>query len=94
MVLRLVGLSVGLSALTAWGLYRFNQLRDTLDLPALEDPGYQEALEAAQAELTTSALTETFLAAAVVVALGIAVALFMRRRTPEAADTGGRAGVH
>ena len=88
MVLRLIGLSVGLSALTAWGLHRFNQLRDDLVLPALGSPGYADALSSAQAELTTSALAETFLAAAVVVLMAIVVASLMRRRPPGATSPG------
>jgi EmrB/QacA subfamily drug resistance transporter len=78
-MLRLVGFSVGLSALTAYGLWRFNQLRGTLELPPIGDPGFQEALERGQAELTTSALSETLLAAGVVVALGLLATLWMRR---------------
>jgi hypothetical protein len=78
-VLRLIGLSVGLSGLTAYGLLRYNQLRPTLRLPPLGSPGYQDALIAGQAELTTKALTETFVAAAVVVALAVVVATAMRR---------------
>jgi EmrB/QacA subfamily drug resistance transporter len=79
-VLRLVGLSVGLSGLTAYGLMRFNQLRDTLDLPPLGDPGYEEALTTAQGELTTSALAETFLAAAALLGLALVTTSFMHRR--------------
>ena len=79
-VLRLIGLSVGLSALTAYGLTRYNQLRPTLELPSLTDPGYAEALIAGQAELTTKALTETFIAAAVVTAAALMLALAMRRK--------------
>lgn len=79
-VLRLIGLSVGLSGLTAYGLWRFDQLRDTLDLPPLGDPGYQDALAAAQAEVTTAALAETFVAAAVLTAVALIVALAIRRR--------------
>ncbi len=79
-VLRLIGLSVGLSGLTAYGLMRFNQLRDTLELPPLGDPGYEEALTTAQGELTTSALAETFLAAAGLLALALAASIFMHRR--------------
>ena len=88
-VLRLIGLSVGLSGLTAYGLMRFNQLRGTLELPRLDDPGYQEALTKAQGELTTSALAETFLAAAVLLALALATSFFMhrRRRSPEGEPT-------
>ena len=81
-VLRLMGLSVGLSGLTAWGIHRYEVLRRTIELPPLGDPGYQEALSRAQEELTTSALAETFLAAAVIVGIGILVALFMRNETP------------
>lgn len=82
-VVRLIGLSVGLSGLTAWGLFRFNQFRQNVDLPPLDDPGYREALTEAQAEVTTSALAETFLAAALVIGIAFAVALLMRR-TPAA----------
>lgn len=78
-MLRLVGFSVGLSGLTAYGLWRFNELRGTLELPPIGDPGFQEALERGQAELTTSALTETLLAAGLVVAVGLLVTLWMRR---------------
>ena len=49
MVLRLTGLSVGLSGLTAWGLHRFNELRGDLVLPPLDSPSYADALQAAQA---------------------------------------------
>ena len=84
-MLRLMGFSVGLSGLTAYGLWRFNQLRGSLVLPPIGDPGFQEALERGQAELTTSALSETLLAAGVVVALGLVATLWMRKpagRTP------------
>ncbi len=80
-VTRLIGLSVGLSGLTAWGLHRFNQLRGDISLPGLDDPGYVDAFTAAQADLTTSALAETFLAAAVLVGVALIVALLMRRNT-------------
>lgn len=79
-VSRLVGLSVGLSALTAWGLYRFNTLRDDVVLPPLDDPGYGDALSQAQAELTAIAITEMFLAAALVMAIAVLVAMMMRRK--------------
>jgi EmrB/QacA subfamily drug resistance transporter len=83
-VFRLIGLSVGLSALTAWGLYRFNELRRTIELPPLDDPGYADAAIRAQTELTTSALADTFVAAALVIVAAIGVALFMRRPKPPA----------
>jgi MFS family permease len=76
---RLLGLTVGLSGLTAWFLHRFDVLRRSVELPPLGDPAYGDALEAAQAELTTSALTETFLFAAVLAAVGVAAAWLLRR---------------
>jgi MFS family permease len=79
MVVRLLGLSVGLSALTAYGLARFNALRRGIELPPLVDPGFEDALRAAQATLTADAIAETFLMSAAVTAIGVAAALTMRR---------------
>jgi EmrB/QacA subfamily drug resistance transporter len=85
MVLRLMGLSVGLSGLTAWGIHRYEVLRRSIVLPPLGDPSYQDSLGRAQEELTTSALAETFLAAAVIIGVGVLVALMMRNEKAEAA---------
>ena len=79
MVVRLMGLSVGLSALTAWGLTRFNNLRSTIDLPPLTDPGFEAALLEAQETLTAQAIAETFTAAAVVLGAGLLTTFVMRR---------------
>lgn len=79
MVVRLLGLSVGLSALTAWGLNRFNELRGGLELPPIGSPGFEDALVTAQAELTAQAIAETFTAAAVVVGVALAATFAMRR---------------
>lgn len=79
-VFRLMGLAVGLSGLTAWTLSRYDQLRQGLDLPGIADPGYREALEVAQAEITAQALTETFLFAAAISAAAVLVAGFLSRR--------------
>ena len=86
MVVRLLGLSVGLSALTAWGLARFEALRSTIDLPPLTDPDFESALLAAQETLTAQAIAETFTAAAVVVGAGL-LATFAMRRTRTTGDT-------
>jgi MFS family permease len=80
MVVRLLGLSVGLSALTAWGLSRFNSLRSTIELPPLTDPEFESALLAAQEHLTAQAIAETFTAAAVVLGAGLLATFAMRRR--------------
>ena len=71
-------LAGGLAGLTAWGLHRYGELRGTIVLPPLSDPTYTEVLARAQAELTTSALAETFVAAAVVAGVGLIVGLGMR----------------
>lgn len=80
MVVRLLGLSVGLSALTAWGLARFESLRSTIDLPPLTDPGFEDAVIAAQESLTAQAIAETFTASAVVLGVGLATTALLRRQ--------------
>jgi MFS transporter, DHA2 family, triacylglyceride efflux pump len=82
MVTRLLGFSVGLSALTAWGLARFNSLRGDVDLPPLTDPHFESALREASEELTAKAIAETFLATAAVTVIGVGAAMAMRRQSP------------
>jgi MFS family permease len=65
---RLMGMSVGLSALTGWGIYRFNILRRQVELPPLSDPGFGTALADGLTRTTAQVLAETFwLSAAVAV---------------------------
>ena len=80
MVVRLLGLSVGLSALTAWGLARFNALRGGIELPALTDPAFEAALREASADLTSTSIAETFLATAALLLVGLAITVLMLRR--------------
>jgi MFS family permease len=89
MVVRLLGLSVGLSSLTAWGLARFNALRGDIELPPLTDPGFEPALRAASADLTATSIAETFLATAVVLLTGLvlAVALLRHAHAPKHSST-------
>ncbi len=80
-VLRLMGMSVGLSGLTAWGLYRFEILRKLIDLPdlPLSDPTYQQALADGLTEVTVSVLTETFLISAGVALLALLFAFWLKK---------------
>lgn len=83
-VARLIGFSVGLAALTAWGLRRYDQLRTTVELPPITDKGYADAVAAATREVSTTALAETFIGGAVAIAVAMAVALLLpgRRAIP------------
>jgi EmrB/QacA subfamily drug resistance transporter len=87
MVVRMVGLSVGLSALTAWGLARFNALRADIELPPLTDPDFESALTAATEQLTAQSIADTFLASATALGVGLVLCLALLRRprsaTPE-----------
>ena len=80
MVTRLIGLSVGLSVLTAWGLARFNAARAGIELPSIADPGFEAALIDAQQRLTADAIGETFLATALLALVGVALALRSPRK--------------
>jgi MFS family permease len=82
---RLIGFSVGLAALTAWGLRRYDALRADAKLPPITDPDYAQAVAEATVDVSTSALAETFLGAALVLAAALATALLVddRRRHQE-----------
>lgn len=78
-VLRLIGMSVGLSALTAWGLYRFDILRGRLDLPPVTDPHYQSAIVQGLTDTTVAVLAETFVISAIFAVVALFIALRLRR---------------
>lgn len=78
-VFRLMGMSVGLSALTAWGLYRFNILRTQVQLPAITDPHFSTALAAGLTNTTIAILTETFLISGLISALTLLIAINLRQ---------------
>ena len=82
-VLRLIGMSVGLSALTAWGLRRFATLRTTITLPdlPLTDPAYQRAVVEGLTAVTTRVLAETFLWSAGVLILAMLAAFWLHKES-------------
>lgn len=80
-VARLIGFSVGLAALTAWGLRRYDQLRTTVELPSITDPGYADAVVAATRDVSTTALAETFLGGALALIAALVVAQFLPSST-------------
>lgn len=89
-VMRMVGMMLGLSALTSWGLSRFNSLMAAVPLP-LPAPGMTAEALQQQAlryqELAFQSLmkvfNEIFMVAAVVCLVAIVPALFLRGRAGE-----------
>lgn len=79
-VLRLMGMSVGLAGLTAWGLHRFQLLRKLIELPdlPLADPQYQQALTDGLMQVTVNVLAETFLISALVALVALVVTWWLR----------------
>jgi MFS family permease len=80
-VLRLMGMSVGLSGLTAWGLHRFSLLRTQIQLPDLPftAPAYQQAVINGLTQVTVRVLTETFVISAVIALLALLISFQLRR---------------
>lgn len=79
-VVRLMGMSVGLAGLTAWGVRRFGDLRQRIVLPdlPLTDVLYQQALVEGLTQVTVAVLAETFLISALVAVAALAVAGWLR----------------
>ncbi|MCP5095225.1 MAG: MFS transporter [Chloroflexi bacterium] len=82
-VVRLTGMSIGLSALTAYGLRRFNVLRTQITLPdlPLSDPVYQQAIVDGLTEVTVQVLSETFLVVTAVTLLALLAATQLKRES-------------
>ncbi len=82
---RLMGFSVGLAGLTAWGLHRYNVLRADVVLPAAGEEGYETALVDAARDIGSSALAETFLGGALCLAVAAVAATGLRSSASKAA---------
>ena len=74
-VLRLMGMTIGLSALTAWGLHRFDVLGKA-ELPSLADPGYLDSL----IRVTARVMREAFLISGIVSLVTLFPAAVLRGR--------------
>lgn len=79
-VLRLLGMSVGLAALTSWGLHRFNVLRVQVALPPMTDPTFAQALAEGLTNTTVQVLAETFVVSAGIAALALITSLWLRHQ--------------
>jgi MFS family permease len=77
-VFRLIGMSVGLSTLTAWGLHRFNILRLDIELPPVNDPVFERAMVDGLTTTTVAVLAETFVISAVIAAAAMIAASLLR----------------
>jgi len=86
-VSRMVGMVVGLSALSSWGVRRFNTLAAGLDITIIRPPGItdaewqamQDVAEAATRGVLHTVFSEFFLIAAIVVGVAVIPAVFFYR---------------
>ncbi len=78
LILRLVGMTIGLALLLQWGLGRFRNLTSGAPI----DQNYDKVIKTSLAQV----ITEMFVASALIVAVAIIPAIFLRRR-PSQNDT-------
>jgi multidrug resistance protein len=87
-VARMMGMLLGVAALTAWGLHRFQEFTKDLPTPlpfGMTEDEYRRAVAAYQTALDAALRAEyreIFLGAAAICLLGTAAALFLRRPAP------------
>ncbi|MDT5013085.1 MAG: hypothetical protein QOH57_4702 [Mycobacterium sp.] len=86
-VARMIGMLVGFAALTAWGLYRLNQLLENLPV---EGTTKAEILASISRNAQTAYMTQyhdIFTATAIVCVIGAVLGVFITRRDEHAEDT-------
>ena len=97
-VARMIGMLIGLAALTAWGFYRFNQYLQerlaALPTPTADTPGglvVAQALRQRQASLEafTMQYSDIFMATAVVCVVGALLGLLISGRNEHADESEG-----
>jgi multidrug resistance protein len=94
-VARMMGMLIGVAALTAWGLHRFQQFTKDLNtpfpLPGMTEQEFRRQLDAYQQALQAALAAEyheIFLATAAICLLGALLALLMRSPHPTPVDHG------
>ncbi|HEX6684136.1 MAG TPA: MFS transporter [Candidatus Limnocylindrales bacterium] len=100
-VARMMGMLIGVAALTAWGLHRFQELTKDLPTPlpfGVEPEEFARQMAAYRAAFNEALRTEyreIFLATAAICALGALLALLLSRRAvPATVTTAGAESVH
>jgi MFS family permease len=87
-VSRMVGMVIGLSVLSSWGVRRFNALATDINIPIVRPPGLTDAQWQAMQDASSAALdkalhtvfSDFFLIAAIVIGLAVIPALFFYNR--------------
>ena len=69
-----------MAAVTAWGIRRYDDMRADVELPPVTDPGYGDAVAAATVDVSTSALAETFIGAALALVAAVGIGLLLNSR--------------
>jgi MFS family permease len=93
-VSRMVGMVIGLSALSSWGVRKYNSLSANITIPIVRPSGLTDAQWKAQQDAAEAAIrgalhtvfSEFFLIAAIIIALAIIPAVFFYASKPKGAD--------
>ena len=78
LVARLLGMTLGLSVLVTWALYRYEELIALADKPALTDPDAFAKMIAIASNVTTTIVTDLFMVTVVLAAVALVPAIFLR----------------